>query len=341
MKTLEIFDVSPYIHTAENVDKYASRYSYKFPVGGMQYFLKFLALNLKVNNDVILCFDSRSFRKDLSEKYKSSRKSAYPVYAQLDFLVEHLERCGIPCYKIDGYEADDLIHTAVFQNYKNYDLINIYGNDRDLAHNIIDQKVTLRAINSTTNTVNYYNFSKALVKGMYLPFNTISAYKVLTGDVSDEIEPFIAEDGTTGSQVYKEIVKLIMENPSINKYQITASRKMIDLVIKFKYRNFTENDLAKLKLNMDLVFPKRADKQMKAVNICDIDKVKLIELFRLVGAYDAMKCFGKPLLQTPEDRDYLAKRGQSFMNGEFAVDNDLPLTPLDSFGEVLFCREFD
>lgn len=341
MKTLEIFDVSPYIHTAENVDKYASRYLYKFPVGGIQYFLKYLAVNLKINNDIILCFDSRSFRKDLSVKYKSSRKSAYPVYAQLDFLVEHLERCGIPCYKVDGYEADDLIHTAVFQNYKDYDSINIYGNDKDLAHNIIDSKITLRAINSTSNTITYHNFSKGLVKGTYIHFNTISAYKVFTGDNSDEIDSFVAEDGTTGLEVYKAMIKLILENPSINKYSITATRKMIELVLKYKFSHFTQNDLAKIRLNMDLVFPKRTEKEMKAVSISKIDKSKLMELCRMVGAYDAMKCFGSPLPQTPEDREYLAKKGKSFVNGEFAVDNDLPLTPLDSFGEVLFCREFE
>lgn len=341
MKTLEIFDVSPYFYTAENVDKFTNRLVGGFPVGGLQYFLKFLSLALKVNNDVVLCFDSRSFRKDLSDDYKSHRKRNYSIYAQIEFLIEHLEKCGIPCYKIDGYEADDLIHTAVMQNYKNYAYLNMHGCDHDLAHNIVDSKVKLCAINSNSNTITEQNFGTALDKGQYILFNTISIYKVLTGDKSDNIKPFVSETGVTGLEVYKELTNFVLENPKANNYLITSNRQLLDLVIRLKYPNFTANDLAFIENNIKLVFPKRANIELKPICKSDINLSKFIELCRMVGALEAQRCFGSFELATPTDREYLAKRGKRFINGEFAVDNDLPITPLDSTGEILFCREFD
>ena len=61
-----------------------------------------------------ICCDSRkSFRKELDPTYKAQRAPAdAALYHQIDLAVEALEADGFPVWKVDGFEADDLIASA-------------------------------------------------------------------------------------------------------------------------------------------------------------------------------------------------------------------------------------
>lgn len=340
MPRLSIFDVSPYIYTAEHVNKYADRSYCGFPLGGLQYFLKYLALDIKMERHIVLCFDARSFRKDIDSGYKAHRKPNYNVKVQLDFLFEELQRAGIPCYKVDGLEADDLIHTAVFQNYKKYDDIYIHGSDKDLAHNIIGDNVFLQSVNSNSVDINKGNFLTAISTDRLVLYNTVSIYKALTGDTSDSIPSITFDDGTTGAQLYDKIYNKLLEDPKLSNLSITLNPKALPILAK-GLRNCTENDLKKIEHNSKLVYPVRTSIDIEPLKPWSFNFDKFLSILRKVKANEAMRCFNTYAEQTADDRDDLAKRGKAFMSGEFAVDKNLPMTATSSPCESLFLREFD
>lgn len=341
MATLSIFDVSPYIHTAEHISKYSDRKCCNFPVGGLQYFLKFLALDMKIGRHIVLCFDSKSFRKEIDKNYKGHRKPNYAVYAQLKFLIEQLERVGIPCYKLDGYEADDLVHTAVMQNYRHYDDIVIYTGDKDLAHNILDDKVSIEAVNTNCNSITKSNFLTSISKDREVLFNTVSMFKALTGDTSDNIPAFYLDDGTKGSAIYQEIFLYLISHREFNNVKVTLNPQSLKILVGMLHPNWTDADKARLDKNISLVYPKLADIQISPLKPWTFNYKGFEDLLRLVKAREAMYSFNCVREQTEEDRKLLAKKGREFISGEFAADNNLPLKVMETPSESLFLREFD
>lgn len=64
---------------------------------------------------VAICCDSgRSFRKDIADSYKANRPPAEAMlHHQIDLAREQLAADGFPIWAVKGYEADDLIASAV------------------------------------------------------------------------------------------------------------------------------------------------------------------------------------------------------------------------------------
>ena len=63
----------------------------------------------------ICCDGGRSFRRDIAESYKANRPAAEaPLHHQIDLAKEQLANEGFPVWTVNGFEADDLIASAVF-----------------------------------------------------------------------------------------------------------------------------------------------------------------------------------------------------------------------------------
>jgi len=99
--------------------------------------------------NVYFCFDSRSFRKQISIKYKATRlPKQQEFYDIMDESVEVLKSHGLNVYKIEGLEADDLVGLISNSNKGNEKLNVIYSGDED-THQLLNE-----------NTVVYNNMSK-------------------------------------------------------------------------------------------------------------------------------------------------------------------------------------
>ena len=62
----------------------------------------------------ICCDAPGSFRKKLDASYKANRpKQEAALHHQIDLAREALEADGYPVWRVDGFEGDDLIATAV------------------------------------------------------------------------------------------------------------------------------------------------------------------------------------------------------------------------------------
>ena len=116
------------------------------PSGMVSGFANFIA-NLKnefASDYIIFALDSKgkTFRSEIDPNYKTNRQT--PPQALLDQLpvcIEMIEKMGLYSFSKEGYEADDVIASAV-KKHKNEYIINIVTHDKDL-YQLIDENVRI------------------------------------------------------------------------------------------------------------------------------------------------------------------------------------------------------
>lgn len=188
------------------------------------------------NTDIVVCSDRKSKRKELlaeTTDYKANRDP--DRFTDLDSAaikntLALLIQAGIPTIGIEGYEADDLIHSIVKQHGNKYEHIIIYTPDSDLGV-LIDNKVSLMRYKSVYSKYgyngrgNHSNFleAHALVtrenyeqyfteecskKGpVTIDYNSLMFYKVTVGDTSDHIKGIIG----FGNAAYEKLRNKLLQ----------------------------------------------------------------------------------------------------------------------------------
>lgn len=338
---LSIFDVSPFIYSGMGMQDYKNAEVFNFPIGGILNLMKHISYRLYAYTDIVLCFDSKSFRKDLSKSYKSHRQKSPQVYAQLDLLYEILPKCGIVCLKKEGYEADDLIYNVVQENQSKYFEIEILGTDYDLTHNVAFPNVTFQGITRLVNSITPNNFSNGIVMGKTLYYNTISAYKVLCGDSSDTINAFKSTQGNlTGGFLYNKYAQLLEKNRVLPF--VARERKLLEQFIRGLEKYLTNEDYTELYRNMDLVFPVKLDDDFSEyTNLKGFDLKPLQRFLSTIDDTVSLKSINKGFIGRDEE---IVKRlkitAKELLSGEYSVDHNRPFRDVGINTEVTNLKEF-
>lgn len=141
---------------------------------------------------VSICFDSNSIRTEDSE-YKGNRERVLTEedYGDIRLIEEILREAGYNTYRINGYEADDLIGNLVVKYGKNFDENVIYTPDADLLVYVRENvRVMRHKIGSGYAAVGMHNFERVVSKELKckVPYNAIMVYKATVGDKSDNIK---------------------------------------------------------------------------------------------------------------------------------------------------------
>ncbi len=138
----------------------------------------------------IVCFDVRekTFRHKKFESYKATRKGMPDELAvQLPVMKDVLDKLGIPCCELAGYEADDLLGTIsrIVENHG--DECVIVTGDRDSLQ-LIGQKTAVRLVVTRMGQTTTTKYDEALFREEYgfAPVRLIDL-KALMGDSSDNI----------------------------------------------------------------------------------------------------------------------------------------------------------
>lgn len=353
MSVKHIYDVSPCIYTGHYSQfRKSPDFVYGLPVGGIYFLLRRITSELLVGNKIALAFDySHGAPTKKLEGYKSNRSKDVNVVIQSDFLYDILRECNIPCYRGFG-EADDhvfgLAQAGTVDFIPNYDKVIIHSSDYDLAHNVDERGVSLRAVNSNTNNVDYSNFSSVL--GMFekyngdIYFNTISAFKTCFYDRSDSINsPKLAS--VKGKDVYEGFVKFLIDN-NVHSAQLTSNKELFVSFIKSFVNN--ENDLKTLITRADAIFPKDlsdrvggyefGDKTTVNMNLLAVycyslrDKVSLSSMGR-----NGFRVYSEDSL-IPKVEDKIKSYGKDFKTGIYAADNNLSVSSCFVFGDKVNVR---
>lgn len=172
------------------------------------------------NVTVSVCFDLPSHRKDDGvqggEEYKAGRKRVLSDedHKNIDFIIKLLNQAGHNTYRIDGYEADDIVNYLV-RNYKNkFEYSVIYTNDKDLMVNISDKVGVMRFKQYKGYTqVDINNYESYLEQefGVLIPYNALGLFLATAGDSADHIKGI----AKFGKVAFKKLITKIAANNNV------------------------------------------------------------------------------------------------------------------------------
>lgn len=196
MKILRIFDTSAFVHAGkvnkhsfllpdlrDEIDAYRE---YKIYTGGISLLWNTLYYEYG-KDDLVFCVDRRpTIKQEMYTDYKANREHNSEIAKQKDVAEYILRNCGFTVLAEDGYEADDFIHSLVQQHKNSYDHIYIYCNDSDLYY-LVSENVSIMPSSSKAKTVDIQNYTYTVRRDVYTPYNALTFYKILCGDISDNI----------------------------------------------------------------------------------------------------------------------------------------------------------
>ena len=135
---------------------------------------------------VVLDTKAKTFRHERYDLYKANRKPMPDdLSVQLPKLYDILDDLNIKIYKMDGYEADDIIGTITKKlSNKTIDSY-MYSGDKDLMQ-LIDDHTFLYTPGNSFNPTKIYKKDDVLQKWGVEPCKFID-YLALLGDTSDKI----------------------------------------------------------------------------------------------------------------------------------------------------------
>lgn len=139
---------------------------------------------------VAVCCDSgRSFRRDISPDYKANRPPTdATLQHQITLAMETLADDGFPVWAVKGFEADDLIATAVTHalalkdTEESADSVIIASADKDLLQ-LISDRVQVKSLRDGSLLDEDAVFAKFGVKP-----HQVRDYLALVGDASDNVK---------------------------------------------------------------------------------------------------------------------------------------------------------
>jgi 5'-3' exonuclease len=139
------------------------------------------------DHTAVCCDSGRSFRKDVSESYKATRPpSDEPMHHQIRLACEQLKADGFPVWSVKGFEADDLIASAVARALEDADaaedtFISIASADKDLLQ-LVGWHVTVKSLRDGSV------IDEAAVREKFgVGPEQMRDYLTLVGDASDNI----------------------------------------------------------------------------------------------------------------------------------------------------------
>lgn len=199
------------------------------------------SLNLKFRNnygEMVICCDSKSWRKDYFEFYKSGRKTKRDgddidwnaVFEDFHSLVQDLDvHFPYRVVKSDGAEADDIIATIVRHYNVTSEKFVIVSSDKDF-------------IQLHTDNVRQYCPRKKIMfpKESYSFVHNFLIEHIIKGDTSDGVPNVLSDDDVFVNREKRQIrmtqkrvdeIKQIILSNEQTKYdsKISRNRKLIDL----------------------------------------------------------------------------------------------------------------
>lgn len=122
--------------------------------------------------------------------YKGTRENDPNVTENIKFqkkLAEALCRKADICVQaVDGYEADDIIHTLVNMYRDEYEHIYIHTKDSDLAY-LVSDNVSIAQVGDKGKIINMENYEFTARSKITTEYNTVHLNKLIKGDTADNI----------------------------------------------------------------------------------------------------------------------------------------------------------
>jgi DNA polymerase-1 len=218
----------------------------------------------------------KTFRDDLFKEYKAKRvKAPQELYDQIPLVKDFLTSLAVPCFGVEGYEADDVIGTLakrVPEELGGAAVVILTGDGDTLQLINGHVKVALPQRGLQPPTL----FDSAAVAGKYdsLTPQQIIDFKALRGDASDNIPGVPGIGEKTAILLLKEFqsVKRLYEN--LDKVSTVAVREKLQ---KNKKLAELSLELATIKTDVPLDF------KLSQAKVHDYDRRQAEEFLKNLG----------------------------------------------------------
>lgn len=320
-KELHVFDASAFVYVGEMTKNYSlNDLHYNMPIKGIVKLNTYVANSLSRGANVIICFDSKTFRKDVLSCYKAHRVPNREVQIQLDFIYTMYKKYGITCLKEYGLEADDLVYTVSEVCKKLYGEIKIYGCDYDLTHNV-DTNVEFLTMSSQVNSVNKDTFETL----MKTPFNTIALKKLIYGDSSDGVPAF--NGSVSNYELYNLAIDAYTYMKDSNKLKSPNDINAFYFFLRFlTHKNILPSgEIEELKKRATIFYPKASKlKDLEYIaNYNNIDSKGFHRFLCETKSTTAYKYFNNQYIGDSEVKEELKKWGNSYKSGKYFTDHNI------------------
>lgn len=205
---------------------------------------------------VAICCDlGASFRKQIDATYKGNRpEKQAPLYHQIDLAKDALRLDGFPIWQQDGYEADDIIATAVSLAMEQGLSVTIASSDKDLLQ-LVDDNCQVRAKSLTTGTI--YDEAAVREKFGVLP-SQMRDYLALVGDASDNVKGLPGVGAKTAAAIlgqHGSILALYEKLQATTDYKaLGLTPKLADAFIEGQATVLKSSDLVTLRPDAAIPF---------------------------------------------------------------------------------------
>ncbi len=265
-----------------------------------------------------------TFRHQAYIQYKATRATTDDgLSGQYKRVHEIVHAFNIPEFKLEGYEADDLIGTLAKQA-EGVETIIVTG-DRDIMQ-LIDNKIKVFMPKKTLADVGLYGVEEFVAKYGFFP-KQLTDYKGLAGDASDNI-PGVAGIGDVTA------TKLIHQFGTVEDIYKPENLKTLPERTQILLSEGAESAVMSKKLaTLDLNAPIKLD--LKQCVVHDFDKEKVVKLFeeldfksliaRVPGSQNVI--LGTNEVRTPESKEEDSGQARMTQNQQTA-DLDHQVEPV-------------
>lgn len=321
---LEVYDVSTFIYSGMGTS-FGGKAKYKgIPTGGIYNLLRTLCYALKFDKTPVLVFDSWTNAKSILPEYKGGRSKNPDVRFQCELAYTYLKDVIPNCFRVPGYEADWLA-AAVFDYARDTKLqyIEGYTNDMDWAHNITSEYTSIYPANKNGIYIGIDNFENVCSDPyIRVPLNTISFFKVLFGDKSDNIPKLYTEDTYTREDLFKIYCQYCKKNSLDNRLKESALE-----AAEFFKPAVGANVYKEMKNRIEVIYPRKLDTPLD-ISYDKINKGALKKILSLTGCKSLCTKMGIDFipdmgeLQGQVKEQYLKELGQVAQTRLFVDTSD-------------------
>lgn len=344
---LNIYDVSYLVHAGTSSD-YKQNHIMGVQCGGISHLMEKVFLHISQGHSVALAFDSRNDRKEICKSFKANRVPNPEIYLQCNVLKSWCRRMGIPSYYVDGYEADEVIHNIVVNNYGIYNRVDIYSGDSDIAADLIDDRFRLIGTSTITPTITPESYQFAIKKGAVVQYNTVLPYIMFMGKASNNMDPLPTIEGVKPIELYNNYLSFCGSS-NVPESERSLEKWMRLWLLRTK-RDLDPRLVEEIRNRITLIYPRTLDPSVVEVplgcknRLNQQEVIKFMRLFGLkfsainIGVRDQVLNTGE--LTDDEKRYFLNLRSQ-LETGTFAVDCDIPLEGQSGIRSDLDIAPFD
>lgn len=335
--TLVIYDVSSVIY-AGNSTKYGSDFVggervgndrvKGLPVGGVRRLLQFALLELSGQSSVVFVFDSHTSKRSAYPEYKSQRTYNPEIAIQKEMAYEIAQRLGIPCMRVDGYEADDLVASIVEKEFDNFSAIKIVTGDTDLAANITSMKVTIEGAASIYPCIDMNSYPNLIKSGDVVEYNAVLPYYLFMGKTSNCVKSW---KKPAESRALLASFLNWAKGKDINSSEWSKRYVILEwLLEQLDAHALSTDEVQECLARIEVVYPKEYEDEYEipAIDSTDINKYELLfftRLFsmeRIASLYDMRDEYLSMQLITKASEEFLAPYRQMLQSGDTAIAVD-------------------